>query len=393
MKHIHLLWIGILLIFTLSCSEEKRTTGLLDACSVIATKNVTIHGDTVVTCDLLAVKETFVLPLSLLVDSLEIVRLENAEGALIGSPFRINVSDNYIGINMLDFYKLFTRQGNYVATIGGKGQGPGEYTSLYDAHISEENNRIYLLPWTTRKILVYDLQGNYLEDIPLPYLVPKGIMNLNVSEGMLSLLLLPFEDMEYPLAWTQDFEGTIIHENQSKHLSVWPDYSNEIMTQKLHAGKAIDFYLSCALPRVDTLYRYTMKQNRCVPRFTMMFKGDYVPKHIFHEFPYCYITEMPSSGSYTKKVNYWVMVDKQSLKGGKFRMVIDQLGGIPYTGDIATCGSGEYFVYCVEPGRLQTLFEEEQKARPEQKTEVLDFYKGISEDDNNYVFIGKWKQL
>lgn len=104
---------------SLSCKDKEASGGLFDQCSVIATRKV-MDGDTLIACDVAAVKESFLLPLSQLVDSFEIVRLENIDEALVNGG-HITLSENYIGIRNYESgsYKLFNRQGKFIHTIVG----------------------------------------------------------------------------------------------------------------------------------------------------------------------------------------------------------------------------------------------------------------------------------
>jgi hypothetical protein len=58
----------------------------------------------------------------------------------------------------------YDTDGNYVQTIGRKGQGPGEFMRPFDLLLDEQDN-IYLME--IRKIHVYDQQGNSTKDISL----------------------------------------------------------------------------------------------------------------------------------------------------------------------------------------------------------------------------------
>ena len=92
--------------------------------------------------------------------------------------------------------KLFDKNGTFLRQIGGLGQGPGEYTNIYDAQIDEVNNRIYMLPWTSNQLLVFDLDGNILPPIPLPARVPKGVFLVDTKKNLLTMGILPFQDLE-----------------------------------------------------------------------------------------------------------------------------------------------------------------------------------------------------
>ena len=182
-----------------ACKEEQSSgnASLIDKCSVIATREVTEAGDTVVVCDMAKVKEEVTLPLSQLVDSLEFIRLESIDTAMVGGERILNIciTNNYIGINSIDSYKLFSRTGKYITDIGRRGQGPGEFTRVFASQINELHNRIYLLPWEAFGILEYDLQGNFIRKIPLPYMVPKGAMNINTDAGRITVAKLPWGEM------------------------------------------------------------------------------------------------------------------------------------------------------------------------------------------------------
>lgn len=385
-----------LALFFLSCNtQNKEVVGLLDKCSVIATKNIATSGDTVIVCDVASVKKAITIPLSRLIDSLEIIRLESIDTAMI-NPVNIDITDNYIGVNSQFSYKLFTRAGKYLTDIGRRGQGPGEYTFVYDSQIDEKNKRIYLLPWTTKNLFVYDLGGRFLRNISLPYLVHKCILNIDIRRQHISVVQLPFGEGNDPLAWTQDFEGRIIHEVKPKYLDLWPDYSNEVMTRKVDKSKRLtDFYLFSCVPRVDSLYYYDVVRNRCIPKFTVKFPGNEVPLHIYYEFPDYYMVDILNRNLFVKDVNKRLFIDKSTLKGGQLKIVIDELGGIPLNQNTLENCRFDYFMYCVEPGKLQTMIEErlshKELMTPEEVSKLVKLNNSISEDDNNYILLGKWK--
>lgn len=392
---------GYLIVFTLSlllysCGKQmKESVGLLNECSVIATKNVTASGDTVIVCDVSSVKESMVIPLSKLIDSLEIIRLENIDTAMI-NPVKVDITDSYIGANAYSAYKLFTRSGKYLTDIGRRGQGPGEYLFVYDSQIDEASNRIYLMPWSTKNMYVYDLQGNFLRNISLPYLVHKAIINVDVEKQHISIVQVPFEDEDVPLAWTQDFDGQIIHEVKLKYLDLWPDYTNEVFTQKADKSKRFaDFNLYSFVPRADSLYYYDAVENRCIPKFTVNFQGDGIPGHIYYEVSDYYMTDIINKNPYVWIVDSRIIVDKATLKGGQFKIVIDELGGIPIELHTPTYSNFDYLAYSVEPGKLQIMIEEQlshkERMSSEEVSKLVDFNNTISEDDNSYILLGKWK--
>ena len=89
-------------------------------------------------------------------------------------------------------YKLFDRTVKFITNIGSYGQGPNEYQNTYAEQLDEANNRIYILPWQSSKILVFDLKGNALDPIPLCLRVPKGKFRVNTAKSEVTVKVLPF---------------------------------------------------------------------------------------------------------------------------------------------------------------------------------------------------------
>ena len=178
-----------------SCSNEGQSqkSSALDTQPIAGSVEV-INGDSMWVCNLSALKDTVVLPLSYFADELQIVKLDNRDEALV--PVRnVIVSDNYILVWGKDQtpFKLFDKSGKFLANVGAFGQGPGEYQLIYDAQIDEVGGRIYLLPWNAKSLLAYDLKGQAVQSIPLPGLVPKGVFKANTKDSLLSVFLLPFD--------------------------------------------------------------------------------------------------------------------------------------------------------------------------------------------------------
>ena len=112
-----------------SCSNEGQSqkSSALDTQPIAGSVEV-INGDSMWVCNLSALKDTVVLPLSYFADELQIVKLDNRDEALV--PVRnVIVSDNYILVWGKDQtpFKLFDKSGKFLANVGAFGQGPGEY--------------------------------------------------------------------------------------------------------------------------------------------------------------------------------------------------------------------------------------------------------------------------
>ena len=165
-----------------ACSDTDPSGNFsLNDCPQVAIRQL-VGNDSVVVCNLDLIKDTLNIPLSQLIDDFKIIKLDSKDEALVKSYFT-HITDNYIGVysGRMIPYKLFAKEGNFLRTIGSIGQGPNEYTLIYDSQIDEKNKRVYLLPWNTKQLLVYDFDGNNLPPVPLPTRIPKGIFQVDTD--------------------------------------------------------------------------------------------------------------------------------------------------------------------------------------------------------------------
>jgi len=110
-------------------------------------------------------------------DALQLVFEKNLTIPLNGKMYSIDV--NQIGIMYaLDItageVEVYDINGRFLKKFGKKGQGPGEFTSPWHLSISKEDE-IFVLDKSTRKIHVFDFQGNALRYIDCPSSL--GLMN------------------------------------------------------------------------------------------------------------------------------------------------------------------------------------------------------------------------
>ena len=404
MRNLKLFILTLASIFLLMACKEEQSGGnvsLIDKCSVIATREVTEAGDTVVVCDLAKVREKVTLPLSQLVDSLEFIRLESTDTALVGpAVLGIEVTKHFMGIisSPNDNFKLFDRTGKYLRNIGKRGQGPGEFITIYHSHIDEKGDRIYLSPWYGDKILVYDLQGRYVgEDIPLAYFAHNIVINVNAKEKQLTVAQNPWDTEDIPAVWMQDFGGRVVHSQRMKHLDWQPNFSCMTKSQRMDpGGNMTDFYIQTIVPRPDTIYHYDTTANRCVPQFTLKVDERYT--YAYYETFHYYFVRVLAAGQVAPN-NYLrcLLIDKSTLKGAEVELVADELGGIsvPLKYNGLYYSSYYDFVMCIDPYRLMMLLEERLKEKDKMSkkdlAKITELLKSISDDDNNYLLLGKWK--
>lgn len=391
---------GIILLslfFLFSCVNISRHS-TLDSLDVVAEKVIAGNFE-LISCDLTKLKDTVYIPLSYLVEDLQMVRLDNRDEALVGSssnsPFT-TITEKYVLVrnNRQNPYKLFNTKGEFITSIGSYGQGPNEYLNVYDDWLDEETGQIFILPWQSNQLLRFDLQNNALEPITLKYRASKGKFFVNTSESTVSVFLLPFTGSPV-VAWTQDFNGNIIDSIPAGHLVVPFDYSNEVVSHK-NTAEFDCFLFTFFEQRPDSLYHYNITDNRLEPKFTLDFKDRSWKIHSYQELPLHFIGDVTvekklSDNMSTTELPSKFIVDKQTLKGGFYKLYNDFLGGLPLEGWPSFYNG--YYLWNVDPGELDNLLtrhlDESETITEKDRKKLTDLLESIDENDNNYLFYGK----
>ena len=399
MKSIYAYWVA-LTIALVACTENEKNQ--LSDLPIVA-HQVEVDGQEMTVCELGLLKDTIDLPLSYWVEDFETVKLDGKDEALVGHG-PVYVSDNYILVRESNNVpcKLFRRDGSFVDKVGSLGQGPGEYTDVCDMQIDEQAEHIYLLPFRSKAIYVYDLKGNYQKDIPLnkkyeKMMVPKGLFKVDAAKNRVAVMTLPFDYLPL-VAWVQDMEGNFLHEVPMNHLKIRPAFSNEMLSSKCFAD-ALDVSLyTLKEVRKDTLYHLDMNDGKLYPKFTLDFGGRDITRHNYFDFSTHYVgslaaIEQVSENSFMVNATCAYLVEKESGKGAFFRTVNDFLDNEPINIISKRCING-YYTLNIEPAALIEKLEKGLKNHPDEarrkKMEAL--MKTIDEDDNNYIFIGKLKK-
>ena len=397
MKTICFAFIIAILGLTACSSDSARYSSVWEEMPVVAHIEE-INGDTLTVAHLEQLKDTVCIPLSNLVEELQIVALDKKEEAMVNIA-EISLSENYILVaGFRSPCKLFRKDGTYVGKIGEYGTAIGEYKDVYDAQIDEKNGRIYLLPWYGRGILVYRFDGTFEKAIPLhakyPRLyAPKGIFQVDAENNRIAVVSLPFKNLPH-VAWVQDMEGNRMQEIPIAHLKLEPNSSNEVRGSK--ATDALSFHISPFFElRQDSLYHWDMQQQKLIPRFTIDFGEKPIPLHVYYELPLYYFAEISGTkqmteDSYVSDRETYFLVDKATLRGSFCHIYNDYLCDEPSDWVI---GNNGYFIENVAPDVLKKRIETFLQASPDlneaRRQRLLALKDSISENDNNYIIYGK----
>ena len=254
--------------------------------------------------------------------------MDDENDALIDGVYKFALSPAYLGLfSFNNGLKLFDRQGHFITDVSGRGQGPYEYEiGVNDILIDEEKGVLYISAPYLNNLLVFDLRGNPLKNIPLTNGGSNGdiLFNVNKKKNCLyvSRIAHKREDIFF---WSQDLEGNMIQQLQAGHLA--PN-STRFRLGELMNTSAIDFSAGYWWDddRVDTLYHYDELENRLKPVFTANLTS--IPTyHLYIELPCHYLIQMGDYGGVLTNYKH-ILIDKQTLKGSYVHFKLDMLGNI-----------------------------------------------------------------
>lgn len=358
--------------------------------------------DKVITVNLSEVNKKRVVNLSDWVLEPEFIALDSSCEEAYTEGGYCCVSDNYIGIyGSSQVYKLYDRRtGKYLRNIGRIGKNSGEYTNVYRSEINEENSMVYILPWTAKELLCYDLNtGELIEARQLKYNVPKGAFAIDPETGELTVATLPFEGENETVVWKQDKEDNVLWEVPAGDLSLVPDYSHEIVG----AFNTEDFDLSISTwgGRVDSLY--VVKDGFLKPIFTMNFlKGNQkaassvLPNHTYILLPDHIITSvsMPvrrASGYYSYGKPVFVVTERETEHSYVADFTDDilnrKLEYLPFTqGYYMEVFTAEDFI------KIGKLALSEGKLSGASKARISEILKAITPESNDVILLAPLKR-
>jgi hypothetical protein len=356
---------------------------------------------------------TVTVPLSRLVESLELVQLETKDEAFFRPQFT-TVTEKYIGIKQQSGrpYLLFDRSGRFLGNVGSVGSGPGEYSMTpYDDIIDDENGLIYLAPFMGSNILVYNTSGAFLRSIVAPQRLNKS--KIFLSDDALAVFHKSFSE-DSPMA----FQMTIPTGNYAVNITTGEVADLSVENPRIHAGQVIselatpahfvvrsfdgEIFTSRNVEGVfdflhtntDTLFHFDMKSNRIVPVFTMA-SGEGIWKNYFQVNRDLIMIGVNEFNAESRQwVNRGTMAtDLKNMTSSYVNIVNDFFGNLPVQASVLTFRNG-YFVYNVQPEELIDEIENRlagSNVSQSDRQQLEELLSRLEEGTNNVVFIGKLK--
>ena len=384
-------------------------TGAIAAAIVLAASCGSGNGDgNLISVNFNRVDKGPVTNISELAAEPEFIALDSRVEAF-ATGYNYAFSDHYIciGASMRGPAKLYDRAtGKFLCDVGTIGRGPGEYLNTYGApRIDEEDGTIWLLPWQTKTLLGFDIAtGKFKKEVPLKYGVPKGQFSVDSKAGTVTVAALPFRDLVPMIAWQQDMQGNVLWEIPSGHLTLTPDFSNEIESNG-NVERAFDLSLITWSGSSDSLY--VINEGRLDPVYTIDFNTkeveseDYnlnvnedAPIHSYIMLPDRFITSVSYPvqtewGFSTGKPEY-VITDRRTGESVRTTFFNDYLARET---DYASF-TGGYWYTVTDP---ETFAEDAEKAlkegnlSDENKARIQEILKDLTPESNNIVILAPLK--
>lgn len=210
-------------------------------------------------------------------DNAKIIKLETSSSCLISVIQQIRMTESFIFILDLEHLYSFTREGKFVAQIGRKGEGPGEYIVLNTFYIDENKKQVVIIDDYKNKLLNYDFSGNYISSVSIP---PKAFQSCSNVQPTSDNKLLCFHmmDMYDTKAYSLfDLDKKTV---SGQYFSYQPiSVENYMLAFSWHPMAKADDEIDIIMPLCDTIYAYTPLSSSFHPKYIIETPKEMAPKN------------------------------------------------------------------------------------------------------------------
>lgn len=104
-------------------------------------------------------------------DIKSVVQVDSSIEAFIGEEMKVfDIKDEiYVVDRIYSVVKVFNKNGTLNRVIGKLGEGPGEYTRLFDVTLGNADSSLLFYSNDSHKIIEYDFQGGFIKKIEVPF--------------------------------------------------------------------------------------------------------------------------------------------------------------------------------------------------------------------------------
>ena len=371
-----------------------------------------IKGDSVMICEADKPEVETTLPLELIAEDYQVIKLgkEAEEYSELSDAF---ITDNYIGIscNSHSPLRLFKKDGTFVTQVGsfGEEENNGKYWTVSNVQIDEANNRIYIMPRNINEhptfaskdptLLVYDLKGNYLHEIPLACWIGFG-SNFKVDTEKGEIIVIGKEvspESKRYRTWVQDMKGNLIYGiyDEDKKNDDYFGYGTVSLfhTDAMETFAEIGSEVPITRKETEFLYHLNQEERRLVPKFQARTKEI---TNAIYELPSYYIVESTMHAGDADTKTPKCIIDKKTLKGARFNGFVTLEGLLldQYT-FLANTRNG-YFSLVEKESRMLKRIQNMDKSKltKEQRKKLEQLYQKLNSDknDDTILFMAKFKK-
>lgn len=341
--------------------------------------------------------------LSELFESIEPILLETNDSSLIGEYPELSFTDNLIFIKTDNKIKIFDFEGRFLKSIDKKGNGSGEYMGISDFYINEQSKRIEVLDKRQKKILNYNYDGDFLDDLSLNYWGGKIIRD---SQNRL-YVYSGYERDEDNIYKFNVIDNDVRHSFNEidKKKSEYLHIMNPIYFHKNYEDEILFFE-----PFNDTIY--TLEKQSIEPKYVISYNGRNVPESFYanNEFPNVFeffqeynkhdyvnstynVIESDNNLFFTCRKGsdkYLVLHDKKSNSAHSYNRVVDDL----FSDGLELPFQNDDFMFFAEKNTI--LFFLQPYWLIEHKDKIVSndlkrMMKDLNEEDNPILMVGRLK--
>jgi len=202
----------------------------------------------------------------------KIIFLETLKESLLTEVTKINcVGDRiYILDEPANSVVVFDTAGKFISAIRPSGRGPQEYMGISDFTINREKKQLIIHAHRPGKLLFYDLNCRFQNEIPYESLVSA----MTWRDGRLILVNSLQEGAPYFTFLSFDEKGTILKKQSSS-------FVEEINSNQYTVGSLLLNSREMTFARRFDNTLYSLKGEDVIPRYVLDFKEYNVPKHLY----------------------------------------------------------------------------------------------------------------
>jgi len=364
------------------------------------------------------VKNNREVRLSEFAESVEFIQFETSEESLLGAIMDIQITKDYIFLhhNGIGLLTQYTIDGRFLRHYGTLGRGPQEYQLMRKFSLDEENELVYIHTNWTRKVLVYNFNGEYLKTLRFAAIERGRIvwsrdsMFISFSEPQIGNE--PYIFIEHNeqgdtlqttanhLFWEEDEKSyfMVSYWGQNQYyrfdgkLHMKSEYNDTVYSYNRQNEFYPKYHINLGKHKIPDDLVYERKSTRAMPKNCMWTGVHETSNYIF--IPYGYHLNMQTGES--SNDNYGcILYDKNTKEGlavseNGFGGFINDLSGRPDFKPIYTTDNKAYAPITALDMKLyleSENFKNQEVKFPEQKEELLRMNETLKEDDNHLLMV------